>query len=156
MKKAIGILLVFCLCIGLCACGMNEDNSSGETQGKSEREKVEWAVEIRRIAMEASDTKFGTTIGDNEIKSVSVSITNMEKLSDTEYIVNGRITKTDVYGTKWNNTFDCKVTSSDGEEWSAGSFQYKSDSWTRGQVNKNEKIICYTTYSCFLFFIKCV
>ena len=133
MKKTIAILLAFCLCVGLCACSTNTNYSKyGENTEKSEYEKVHDAVEMQRMVTEATDKKF-STIGGNQINSVRITITNTEKISDTEYVVNGRITKIDVYGTSWNNTFDCSVITSDnGESWDAGRFQYKSDSWTKG------------------------
>lgn len=133
MKKVICLSLALILAVSLCACGSLTGNggSASETPEKSETEKVYDAIEIRRMATEAADKKF-STIGDNAIKSVSVNVTNLEKVSDTEYVANGTVTKTDIYGTKWNNQFDCKVTTSDGEEWSAGSFAYKNDKWSKG------------------------
>ncbi len=134
MKKLLAILLVFTMCFGLCACELATLGSGKETTEpqKSEEEKVWDAVYIQERATEAVDSRF-TTIGGNAIKSVSTNITNIKKVADDEYLVNGTITKTDVYGTRWNNQFDCKVTSSDdGETWHAGSFEYKSSSWTKG------------------------
>lgn len=133
MKKVVCLTLAFILVVSLCACGALTGSGEGtnKTPEKSEREKVYEAIEIRRMATEATDKRF-STIGDNAINRVSVNITNLEKVSDTEYIANGTITKTDIYGTQWNNRFDCKITTSDGEEWSAGSFTYKDDKWTKG------------------------
>ena len=133
MKKVICLSLAFILAFSLCACGMltESGDNSNKTPEKSEIEKVHEAIEMRRMVTEATDQRF-TTIGDNAINRVSVNITNLEKISDTEYIANGTITKTDVYGTQWKNQFDCKITTSDGEEWSAGSFVYKNDKWTKG------------------------
>ncbi len=133
MKKTIAFILALYLCIGLCACSTNTNDSKYSTNNeKSEYEKVHDAVELQRMVTEATDKKFSTIDG-NQINSVRVAITHTEKISDTEYIVNGKITKIDVYGTSWNNTFDCSVTTSDnGESWDAGRFQYKSDSWRKG------------------------
>jgi len=132
MKKILTLILTLCICLGMSACNTVVSNSNNFPREKSEREKIEEAIENRRLADEILDRKFGSKIGDYEINSHSISITNMEKLSNTEYIVNGRVTLTDIYGTKYSNTFDCKVTSSDGENWHAGDFRYKNDYWTKG------------------------
>ena len=105
----------------LCACG-----NASEKKAESVEDKVRSAVTSRGML-----EYYGSTIGGNELKSSQATITNVKKISDTEYRVSGKIVMTDVYGTKWNNTFDCEVTTSDGEKWRAGSFDYTSKSWTK-------------------------
>ncbi len=47
-------------------------------------------------------------------------------------MVSGKMVMTDVYGTEWSNNFDCNVVSDGtGEKWTAGSFKYTGDKWTK-------------------------
>ena len=50
------------------------------------------------------------------------------EVSDEEYRVSGAMTMIDVYGTRWSNSFDCKVKKS-GDSWSAGMFSYAFTEW---------------------------
>ena len=135
MKKIIAMLLAVCLCVGLCACSAPlidhaEGNSKAESKEKTETEKVHDAVELRRMITEASDKKF-STIGDVGITSVRITITNTEKVDDWEYMVNGQITKIDVYGRPWRNYFDCTVMGDEESgEWVAEAFEYLTKSWS--------------------------
>ena len=131
MKKAVCLILAILLLLSVCACSRFTDGGDEDgTVGETEKDKVYDAIEIRRMITEATDKKY-TTIGGNSIKRVSIDITNLERVSAKEYIANGTITKTDVYGTKWTNRFDCTITKHEGDEWSAGSFEYKDDHWTK-------------------------
>ena len=122
-KKVLCITLALLAVVGLCSCGDSSSDGQGE---QSEEQQVRSAVESRlRTAY------FGSSIGGNELNSSSGTITNVKQVSDTEYAVSGQIVMTDIYGTKWNNTFDCTVTKR-GESWSAGSLEYTSSSWKKG------------------------
>ena len=141
MKKTIAILLVVCLALGLCACtkAASGGKNDGKSSEKTEIELVHDAVELRRVTTEVVD-RTGTTIGSGLIKSVQITITNTEKVDDLEYMVNGQIIKTDVYGRKWLNYFDCTVVGDEGEDaswdtekntitWDAEEFDYLKSSW---------------------------
>ena len=123
LKKIMCLLLTVCTICTLCACGGRQ---SDEAKENTPEEKVRSAVTVRgKLAY------YGSTIGGNELKSSDATITTVNKISDTEYRVSGKIVMTDIYGTKWSNTFDCKVTKI-GDSWSAASFEYKSSSWSKG------------------------
>ena len=126
MKKIRSIVCLFLalLMLGsLFACGSN-DSSGGKSE--SVEDKVRNAVTFR-----ATSEYYGSSIGGNELKSSSATISTVKKVSDTEYKVSGKMVMTDIYGTQWSNNFDCKVTTSDGEKWSAKSFEYTSDNWSK-------------------------
>ena len=126
MKRIVAIALILCVAFSLFACG-NSVNSN-KTSEQTTEDKVRSAVESKGIL-----AHYGTTIGGNELSSSKVTITNVKKVSETKYRVSGKIVMTDVYGTGWNNTFDCEVTYSDiKESWRAGSFDYKNKNWTKG------------------------
>ena len=132
MKKIIAMLLAVCLCVGLCACSASLiDHAEGnKSKEKTETEKVHDAVETQRIITEGLD-RLGTTISSGRIKSVRINITNTEKVDDWEYMVNGQITKTDVYGRQWLNYFDCTVIGDEDDGgWDAEEFEYLYDSWS--------------------------
>lgn len=125
IKKILCSMLAVLTVCSLCACGIGSNSSS--TKEETPEQQVRSAVETRgRLVY------FGTTIGGNETKSSSATITNVKQVSDTEYRVSGKIVMTDIYGTNWNNTFDCKVTQKSDGGWSAGSFEYTSKNWTKG------------------------
>lgn len=126
MKKIRSIVCLFLalLILGsLCACGSN-DSSGGKSE--SVEDKVCSAVESSAMIQYNS-----YLIGKNELKSSSATISTVKKISDTEYKVSGKMVMTDIYGTIWNNNFDCKVTTSDGEKWSAESFEYTNEIWLK-------------------------
>ena len=122
IKKILCSVLAVVTMLSLCACGSSTSGTSKTTE-----DQVREAVESRGRVVH-----IGSKIGDNELNSSNVNITNVKKISDTEYLVSGKIVMTDVYGTAWNNTFDCEVTK-EGDEWSAGSFEYTNSSWRRGE-----------------------
>ena len=127
MKRIVAIILVLCVALSLFACGKSKGGSDISAENSTE-DQVRSAVESKGMMM-----YYGSTIGGNELKSSKVTITNVKEVSETEYLVSGKIVMTDVYGTNWNNTFDCEVTYSDiRESWSAGSFDYTSKNWTKG------------------------
>jgi hypothetical protein len=126
MKKIRSIVCLFLalLMLGsLCACGSND--SSG-----SKSESVEDKVR-RAVTTSAWLEHNWFSIGGNELKSSSATISTVKKVTETEYKVSGKMSMIDIYGTKWSNNFDCKVTTSDGEEWSAKSFEYTSNNWSK-------------------------
>ena len=104
LKKSLCIILALLTICTLCACGNPSGGSSAKSSLEQEVEQVRSAVQVR-----GSLLHWGTTIGGNEIKSSDVTITNVKKMSDTEYIISGKIVMRDIYGTNWNNTFDCTV-----------------------------------------------
>ena len=126
MKKIRSIVCLFLalLMLGsLCACGSNDSSGS---KSESVEDKVRSAVTSR-----ASLEYYGSSISGNELKSSSATISTVKKVSGTEYKVSGKMVMIDIYGTKWSNNFDCKVTTSDGENWSAKSFEYTSNNWSK-------------------------
>ena len=130
-RRILCMLLVLFTVGILCACGSSSTGTGSTSTGtgsksKTPEEEVRSAVESRGMF-----AYFGSSIGGNELKSSYTTITNVKKVSDTQYIVSGKIVMTDIYGTNWNNTFDCTVRKS-GESWSAGSFEYTSKNWTKG------------------------
>ena len=112
-------LFIFSACSGGLA---DTDSTSSET---SETDKVRSVVQTRG-AMEY----WSGTIGGKELTRSAAIITNVKKISDTEYLVSGKVNMLDVYGTWWTNTFDCEVTKY-GDDWRAGSFDYTSNKWTK-------------------------
>ena len=120
--KTIICWILIILSLGtLCACGDTNNKRSPEQQ-------------VSDIVFTKSVGEFRwSTIGGNELRSSSATITNVKKVSDSEYLVSGKMVMTDIYGTKWNNTFDCTVLYDfDDDEWSAGQFEYTSSTWRRG------------------------
>lgn len=126
IKKMICVLLALLTVGSLCACGM--DSSSNGTS----KTEITPEQQVRSIVESRGMTQYiGSAIGGNELKSSRATVTNVKYVSFTEYVVSGKIVMTDIYGTNWNNTFDCKVKKS-GNIWSAGSFEYTSKNWTKG------------------------
>ncbi len=125
VKKTLCLILAVLTACSLCACGNGSNSSS--TKEKTPEQQVRSAVESRGAV-----EYFGSTIGGNELKRSSATITNVKQVSDTEYRVSGKIVMTDIYGTNWSNTFDCKVTQKSDGSWSAGFFEYTSKNWTKG------------------------
>lgn len=124
-KKILCLMLAVLAVCSLCACVRGINSSS--TKEKTPEQQVRSAVESRGML-----EYFSSTIGGNELKSSSATIANVKQVSDTEYRVSGKIVMTDIYGTNWSNTFDCKVTQKSDGSWSAGSFEYTSKNWTKG------------------------
>ena len=134
MKKTVKILALFLAIISItalvCACGNSSTGNSNTSQSKATESEVD-AVETK-VKTKGLFEYYGTSIGGNEIKSSEVTITNTKRISSNEYLVNGTMTMIDVYGTRWKNTFDCTVTRSTGStSWSAGTFEYRSKSWSK-------------------------
>lgn len=131
VRKLICLALVFLTVCTLCACGGTTTNTETRPQTTTSNEKS--PEELVREAVESKGffAYFGVTIGGNEITRSSLTITNVKKITDSLYQVSGRMVMTDVYGTRWHNTFDCEVRGYGGS-WSAGSLEYTSNSWTKG------------------------
>ena len=125
-KYVICWLLIIVTLGTLCACIGDNDNSSSN-KGESVESKVRSAVTSKGMI-----EYYGSSIGGNELKSSDATVSTVKKVSEKEYRVSGKMVMTDVYGTKWSNNFDCKVTSSNGEDWRAGSFEYTGTNWTKG------------------------
>lgn len=66
MKKTIAILLAFCLCVGLCACG--QDSTADSTTAPSE-EAVPTQEELLQAAEEVTLDQIGDDQKDNELKA---------------------------------------------------------------------------------------
>lgn len=119
MKRVVCLFIAFLFIFSLVSC----ENSEVKTTEDKVRECV-----INRGAMEW----LGLKIGGNEIRTSSATITNVRKVSEKEYIVNGKMQMTDIYGNVWTNTFDCTVESIDGENWILpDGFSYKSVNWVK-------------------------
>lgn len=74
----------------------------------------------------------GLAIGDNELKSSSVTIATEKKINDNEYQISGRITMVDIYGTKWTNNYSCVMyKDSDGVWEFKQRFQYTNSIWEK-------------------------
>lgn len=130
MKKILAIFFALSiLTCCLCGCGSSKLNGGSVTESKTETAESKVRTEVeRRLRLEF----LGGTIGGKELKSSSGRITNIEEKSSKEYLVNGTIIMTDVYGTEWNNMFDCIVkTYDDGETWDIYSFDYVNDRWSK-------------------------
>lgn len=124
LRRTLCLILVLLTVGSLCACG-STSTGHGSTS-KTPEQEVRSAVESRGMF-----EYFGSSIGGNELKSSRATVTNVKKVSDTKYIVSGQIVMTDIYGTNWNNNFDCEVKNSGGS-WTASSFEYTSKNWTKG------------------------
>ena len=119
-KKTLCLILALVTICSLCACG------GSKTTEKTPEELVRAEVESKGYI-----AYVGYTIGGNELKSSRAAVTNIQRVSDTEYIVNGKVTMNDVYGTAWTNTFDCEVEQDSDGDWSASKFEYTDDSWSK-------------------------
>ena len=129
VKKLLCAVLALVIVCSCCACGRN--GSSDTDGGVEDVEKTTEDVVRSLVETRGMTAYFGMKIGGNELKSSRVTITNVKKISSTEYNVSGKIVMTDVYGTQWNNTFDCSVKQRN-DDWSAGSLEYTNDKWTKG------------------------
>ena len=133
MKRIISFVLALTMILTLCACGSpasSEENPQETTSETAERTEEEIVTD--KVNVICSIWYWGSTIGGNELKSSSGTITSLEKKSDTEYIAHGILKVTDVYGTVYTNTFDCSVTSSDGgETWTSRDLDLKSETFKR-------------------------
>ena len=121
MKTVLCLMVTILMICSLCACG-----SSGGTTVMTQDQEIRSAVESRGMI-----EYMGSKIGGNDIKSSRATVTNVKKVSDYTYLVSGKMVMTDVYGTNWKNTFDCKVTQKSNGNWSAGSFEYTSKNWSK-------------------------
>ena len=121
MKRIVSFFVVCVMILSLGACTT--------TQGESDEEKEVRSL-VETIAMFEHN---GVSIGGKEIKFSYALISTVEKISDDEYVVVGRMQMNDIYGTTWGNNFACTVVKSyDGENWQMkGDFQYQSSSWSR-------------------------
>lgn len=131
MKKILSVILTIFMMFSIetmaVACKDNDDNGTSQTQELTDAQKVRNAVTIKAYLQH-----FSKSIGGNEIKSSRASITYLSWAGEDKCTVSGVMYMTDIYGTVWKNNFDCDVTTSDGgETWNAGSFKYKSESWSK-------------------------
>lgn len=128
LKKLVFTLLILLTVGSLCACGIGAaKNDTTNPPQKPEADQVKEAVEFYGAFMYS-----GASIGGNELTSSSVTVTNLKKITETQYNVSGKIVMTDVYGTNWNNTFDCEVTKDEDNTWNPAPFEYTSKNWTKG------------------------
>ena len=125
MKKAISIIMIFILIFSMISC----NNPSESNKSETEEDKIRSAV-TRSAQVEF----YGNAIGGNELKSSYATISTVRKNSENEYLVSGRMTMVDVYGTYWTNNFDCKVKKSESlDKWIvSGGFNYTSSNWSKG------------------------
>ena len=116
-RKTLSIILTIVLLLSLCACGTKTTEKTPEYEAR------------RAVESYASFTM--SSIGGNGIKNINATITNMQQISETEYVVNGSAVATDVYGVKWSNYFDCNVEQEEDGSWDVNNFHYQSDSWKK-------------------------
>ena len=126
MKKILLVFLILTMSLSLISCGKSEGGKNEETSAESEQTKVEKAVESRGLF-----EYYGSTIGDNELKSSSFEVSTLSKVSSTEYRAYGQAKMTDVYGNVWTNTFSCEVEKNSSGEWSVSNIEYTSKNWTK-------------------------
>ena len=131
MKKVLSVILTIFMMfsIGTMVAGCTSaENSTSQTQELTDSEKVRNAVKGKALMQ-----YMFYSIGDNKLKSSDATITNLDWNSDkTICTVSGKMKMIDVYGTHWTNNFDCIVTYSEStDKWTAGSFNYKSQSWSK-------------------------
>ena len=119
-KKVLCLMLVCLTLGGLCAC--NSDSNSS----RSPLDVIRHEVEARGYSEYG-----GRSIGGNKLTRSSATITDITKLSETQYRVSGKVVMVDVYGTKWSNTFNCTVTYT-GSSCKVGTFNYTSNKWSKG------------------------
>jgi len=129
VKKVFILLMVVIIIFGMAACSSKEEKETIDIESKI----------IERVKAYAYLEGYYGSIGGNEIKTTNAEVTDISQISDTEYLVRGRITMIDVYGTQWSNLFDINMTAeivdNEGQEEveiSGGDFIYKSESWTKG------------------------
>ncbi len=131
MKRVLALFLMIFMVFSIgitIGCQKDEaDNDTTQTQELTKEDKVRGAIETRVLIY-----SLFATIGGNEIKYGRETITNIKWLSESECLVSGIAYMTDIYNTRYKNTFDCRVTTSDnGETWSAGNLEFKSNYWSR-------------------------
>lgn len=129
MKKFLSIILTIFMMfsIGTTATACNKSSTStSSTKEETNEQKVRKAV--NREAM-----YYGGTMNGDVVRYSSVSITYLRFASDgLSCSVGGKITVKDSYDTRYSNTFDCKVTTSDdGETWKVSSFEVKRYGWSK-------------------------
>lgn len=95
MKKVLAVLFVFIFCLSLCACG----EKGGDVE--SIEDKVKQAVESD-IMVEIV-FNYDTT----GVPSITYFV---EKISETEYEVTGKVTVKDKYGDAYTGKYDAVVT----------------------------------------------
>lgn len=132
VKRWLCLVLAILIACALCACGGGNAGNSNTTTTATTGEKSPEELVREAVRSKGYFAYFGMSIGGNELTRSSMTITNVRKISDYEYLVSGRMVMTDVYGTKWYNTFDCTVEKNYSGSWSAGSIEYTSTMWTRG------------------------
>ena len=120
IKMALCLILAILTVCSLCAC----------SKPQPIEERIESAVLMR-----GAQESVGVTIGGIEIRNSTTTVTNIKKISETEYFVNGRITMYDIYGDSWSNTFDCTVRQEEtpsGKIWKSDPFEYTNTNWSKG------------------------
>ena len=124
MKKIICILTIVLIILSLVACDEGTDGS----QASSPEELIKEAV----LQKAAGEYKL-ITLGEKELKSSYAVVTTIQKISDFEYRVSGRISMVDVYATEWKNTFDCTVHLTSIGTWrvSGEGFKYTNQMWEK-------------------------
>ncbi len=145
IKIIVGLVVgFFALCILLAILGaMLPDSSNSDSANetkvvsttKEEKQKKANPKKDEKMVREAVVSAgvragVGKAIGGNDIKFSEATVTNVERVTDDLYRVNGKICMTDIYGTKWENRFDCEVIRANNS-WLAEPLQYKSENWIK-------------------------
>lgn len=97
MKKAISILLVLIIVIGLGACG-NEEHSQEKTLSDRAADAVEnhiWSY---------------VYVAYNQPQNILVNTTHISQTNDNTFKVSGKVTVTDKYGDKFTGKYDATAT----------------------------------------------
>lgn len=94
MKKMIALVLSLVLCLSLCACGDNGDDTTSVNQ------KVKNSV----IAQLTLKVKL-----QYEITGQPIITTNIKEISENRYKVTGKITVRDAYGDSYTGKYDAIV-----------------------------------------------
>ena len=145
LKKWIALLLcVLILCGTVTALNGCSKKSPEQSEEEPEVETTESdETKARKAVFEkAEQWCWSHTIGGKDLNSSFAQITNMRAVRNSNYytigyVASGVFTATDIYGTKYTNTFDCTVervqlqsgSFSRDDKWEAGDFEFKSTYW---------------------------
>lgn len=117
MKKIIIVFLIFSMGLLLFSCAkieteINQSAKSDENNELNDEKETEKQVteedRIDRLESMCVPLSVGLELSDN-VKDREITIQTIKKVSELRYIIYGRITVEDVYGTFFNNTFDCVI-----------------------------------------------
>lgn len=145
IKKVLSLLMCILILFGtVMAFNACSKKSPEEETEEAEVETTEsYETKARQAVFKKAENWYWShTIGGKDLNSSWAQITNMKREWDsnyntTAYVASGIFTATDIYGTKYTNTFDCTVkrvklqsgSFSRDDKWEAGDFKFKSTYW---------------------------